>query len=61
MPGAVANTSTRALGSATLPYMRALAASGYEGAIERFPGLANGLMTRNGGLVHQPVKDALGL
>ena len=61
MPGAVANTSTRALGSATLPYMRALAAGGYEGAIERFPGLANGLMTRNGGLVHQPVKDALGL
>ncbi|MCL8493709.1 alanine dehydrogenase [Corynebacterium sp. B5-R-101] len=61
MPGAVANTSARALGSATLPYMRALAAGGFDGAVERFPGLANGLMTRGGELVSQPVKDAFGL
>lgn len=61
MPGAVANTSTRALGSATLPYMRALAAGGYDAAVERFPGLAGGLMTRGGELVSQPVKDAFNL
>ena len=61
MPGAVANTSARALGSATLPYMRALAAGGFDGAAARFPGLANGLMTRDGQLVSQPVKDAFGL
>ena len=61
MPGAVANTSARALGSATLPYMRALAADGFDGAVERFPGLADGLMTRGGELVSQPVKDAFGL
>lgn len=61
MPGAVANTSARALGSATLPYMRALAAGGFDGAVERFPGLTNGLMTRGGELVSQPVKEAFGL
>ena len=61
MPGAVANTSTRALGSATLPYTRALAAGGYDAAVERFPGLAGGLMTRGGELVSQPVKDAFNL
>ncbi|OFR64765.1 alanine dehydrogenase [Corynebacterium sp. HMSC078H07] len=61
MPGAVANTSTRALGSATLPYTRALAAGGYDAAVERFPGLAGGLMTRAGELVSQPVKDAFNL
>ena len=61
MPGAVANTSTRALGSATLPYTRALAAGGYDAAVERFPGLAGGLMTRAGELVSQPVKDSFNL
>ena len=61
MPGAVANTSARALGSATLPYMRAVAADGFDGAVERYPGLADGLMTRGGELLSQPVKDAFGL
>lgn len=60
MPGAVANTSTRALGSATLPYIRAVAGGSLDSAIERFPGLASGVMTRNGELVSQPVKEALG-
>ncbi|MDO5032906.1 alanine dehydrogenase [Corynebacterium sp.] len=61
MPGAVANTSARALGSATLPYVRALAAGGYEEATRRHPGLADGLMTRGGELLSAPVKEALGL
>ena len=61
MPGAVANTSARALGSATLPYIRAVAADGFDGAVERFSGLADGLMTRGEELVSQPVKEAFGL
>lgn len=58
MPGAVANTSTRALASATLPYVRAIAAGGVEAACERFPGLRDGIMTEGGKLVSQPVRDA---
>ncbi|QPK78797.1 alanine dehydrogenase [Corynebacterium lizhenjunii] len=61
MPGAVANTSTRALGAATLPYVRALAAEGFDGAVERFPGLEPGLMTQGGKLRSQPVAEALGI
>lgn len=60
MPGAVANTSTRALNSVTLPYIRAVAAQGVEGAIGRFPGLAPGVMTRGGELVSEPVRAAFG-
>lgn len=58
MPGAVANTSTRALTSATLPYIRAVAAGGVDQAIERFPGLADGLSTRDGQLLSKPVREA---
>lgn len=58
MPGAVANTSARALNSATLPYIRAVAASGVDGAIDKFPGLEPGVMTRDGKLVSQPVRAA---
>lgn len=58
MPGAVANTSTRALTSATLPYIRAVAAGGVDQAIERFPGLADGLSTRDGKLISKPVREA---
>lgn len=58
MPGAVANTSARALNSATLPYIRALATDGVDGAIKRFPGLEPGVMTRGGELVSEPVRQA---
>lgn len=58
MPGAVANTSARALNSATLPYIRAVAAQGVDGAIERFPGLSGGVMTRDGKLISEPVRRA---
>lgn len=60
MPGAVANTSTRALNSATLKYIRALAKDGLDGAIERFPGLEPGVMTKSGKLVNETVREALG-
>ena len=59
MPGAVANTSARALSSATLPYIRAVAGEGFDAAVERFPGLAAGLMTRDGELLSEPVRSAL--
>lgn len=58
MPGAVANTSARALASATLPYIRAVANNGLDAAIERFPGLRSGVMTRSGKLVSEPVRQA---
>ena len=58
MPGAVANTSARALASATLPYIRAVANDNLDAAIERFPGLRSGVMTRGGKLVSEPVRQA---
>ncbi|WP_411702481.1 alanine dehydrogenase [Corynebacterium sp. LaCa142] len=58
MPGAVANTSARALASATLPYVRAVANDNLDAAIERFPGFRSGVMTRGGKLVSEPVRQA---
>ena len=58
MPGAVANTSTRALTSATLPYVRAIASHGLDRAIERHGGLEPGVMTRDGRLISEPVREA---
>jgi alanine dehydrogenase len=57
MPGGVPATSTRALVNATLPYVRALAADGL-GALERDPGLAAGLNTRDGQIAHPAVAAA---
>lgn len=61
MPGAVANTSTRALTSATLPFVRAVAELGFDGAVDKLPGLAAGLMTRDGKLWSEAVARAHGL
>lgn len=61
MPGAVANTSTRALTTATLRYVRDIAEEGVEGAFDHFPGLRDGLMTRGGKLLSEPVRKALDL
>ncbi|SFS08661.1 L-alanine dehydrogenase [Agrococcus baldri] len=58
MPGAVPQTSTRALTNATLPYVRRIAQLGVEQAIERDPALALGVNTRAGRIVHQGVADA---
>lgn len=58
MPGAVANTSTRALTSATLPYVRVIATEGLDAAVEKQPGLAPGIMTRGGQLLSTPVREA---
>ncbi|WP_293770992.1 alanine dehydrogenase [uncultured Corynebacterium sp.] len=69
MPGAVSNTAARALGAATLPFVRALAgaadaagdATAIDAAFDRYPGLRGGLMTRGGELLSEPVREALSL
>jgi alanine dehydrogenase len=60
MPGAVPRTSTFALTNATLPYVRALADMGWQAALKRDPGLANGLNVHAGEITHDVVARALG-
>ena len=61
MPGAVARTSTQALGNATLPYMLALANKGWRRACAEDEHLLNGLNTHAGRLTYDAVGKALDL
>jgi alanine dehydrogenase len=61
MPGAVARTSTIALGNATMPFMLALADKGWRQACEEDPHLLAGLNTHAGHLTYYAVGKALGL
>ena len=61
MPGAVARTSTKALGNATLPFVTALAGKGWQRAVSDDPHLRAGLATHDGRLTSPPVGQALGL
>ncbi len=61
MPGAVPQTSTQALTSATLPYVEELADHGVAGALSRDPALAQALSTWGGKLVRGPVAETFGL
>ncbi len=61
MPGAVARTSTIALGNATMPFMLALANKGWRRACEEDEHLLNGLNTHSGHLTYAAVGRALGL
>ncbi|MFS0866827.1 alanine dehydrogenase [Microbacterium sp. 179-B 1A2 NHS] len=61
MPGAVPETSTRALTNATLPYVVALADRGWDAAAAADPALAKGLNTVAGRVANQGVADAFGL
>ncbi|WP_027244695.1 alanine dehydrogenase [Leisingera daeponensis] len=61
MPGAVARTSTQALGNATLPFMLNLANKGWRQACEDDPHLLNGLNVHAGQLTYYAVGEALGL
>ena len=61
MPGAVARTSTIALGNATLPFMLALADKGWKQACEDDPHLLNGLNVHAGLLTYYAVGKALGI
>ena len=61
MPGAVARTSTIALGNATMPFMLALANKGWRQACEDDPHLLDGLNTHAGHLTCAPVGRAQGI
>ena len=61
MPGAVARTSTIALGNATMPYMLALADKGWQQACADDPHLIAGLNVHAGQLTYYAVGKALGI
>ena len=61
MPGAVARTSTLALGNATMPFMLALADKGWKAACAADRHLLAGLNTHAGKLTYAAVGAALGL
>lgn len=61
MPGAVARTSTQALGNATLPFLLSLADKGWRQACEEDPHLLNGLNVHAGQLTYYAVGKALGI
>lgn len=61
MPGAVARTSTIALGNATMPFMIALANKGWKQACADDAHLLNGLNVHAGKLTYAAVGEALGL
>ena len=61
MPGAVARTSTIALGNATLPFTLALAEKGWRQALADDPHLRRGLNVHAGEVTHAAVAHDLGL
>ncbi|SHF04672.1 L-alanine dehydrogenase [Ruegeria intermedia] len=61
MPGAVARTSTIALGNATMPFMLALADKGWRQACQDDPHLLAGLNVHAGQLTYYAVGKALGI
>ncbi|MGB4829029.1 MAG: alanine dehydrogenase [Paracoccaceae bacterium] len=61
MPGAVARTSTQALGNATMPFMLALADKGWKKACAEDKHLLAGLNVHAGKLTYAAVGTALGL
>ena len=61
MPGAVARTSTLALGNATLPFLLALADKGWRRACAEDVHLLHGLNVHGGALTNAAVGQALGL
>jgi alanine dehydrogenase len=61
MPGAVARTSTQALGNATLPFVIALADKGWRRACADDAHLLNGLNVHAGQLTYAAVGEALGI
>lgn len=61
MPGAVPQTSTRALTNATLPYALALANKGLKKAIEEDDALKKGINTYKGKITYKAVSEAFDL
>jgi len=61
MPGAVPETSTKALTNATAPYVLALADKGWQRALQQDAALAGGLSTHAGLLTNAGVGEALAI
>jgi alanine dehydrogenase len=61
MPGAVPLTASLALNKATLPYIKTIANKGVAIALEKNPGLKNGLNMSAGKITHAAVKETLKL
>jgi alanine dehydrogenase len=61
MPGAVPNTSTYALTNVTMPYVKQLAAKGWQEAIKSDGALAKGLNCHKGLLTSTPVAATFGM
>jgi alanine dehydrogenase len=59
MPAMVGRTSTIALTQATEPFIVSLVGKGVTAAIQESPGLAAGVNTRDGRILHAAVADAL--
>jgi len=60
MPAAYPRTSTEALTGVTLPYIRRIADFGLESAMVMMPGLAMGLNTLKGNIIHEALAGSLG-
>jgi alanine dehydrogenase len=60
MPAMVGRTSTLALTNATEPFVVALTQHGVTAALEQMRGLAAGINTRAGRIIHRSVAHALG-
>lgn len=61
MPGAVARTSSLALNSVTLPFVRQLVDMGWRSALAVNPHFKNGLTVHAGKIVHKDVATDLGM
>jgi alanine dehydrogenase len=61
MPGAVSNTSTKALTNVTLPYALEIADKGYEKAAKENPEILKGINILKGKVTYKAVADAFGL
>ena len=61
MPGAVPQTSTKALTNVTIDYAVELANHGWQNACKQYPHLANGLNIVKGKVVHHSVAEAFSL
>jgi alanine dehydrogenase len=61
MPGAVSNTSTKALTNVTLPYALEIADKGYEKAAMENPEIAKGINIIQGKVTYKAVAEAFGL
>jgi alanine dehydrogenase len=61
MPGAVPQTSTQALTSATLPYIESIADRGVAVAMGADRSLAESLSTYEGKLIRGPVSEGFGM